>query len=72
MKNDLLNDYFIAVYDLQDNYIYSFDDIDKLTQFFNLSLKEILIKIKNNLVINKEFKFYLYKKPKFERKRKKC
>ena len=74
MKKSFLNDYFVAIYDLQDNYVYSFDDIESLTQFFNLSLKEILLKIKNNLTIklqNKEFRLYIYKKPKYEWRRRK-
>ena len=71
-KNYFLNDYFVSVYDNQDNNVFNFESIENTSKFFNISLKELLIKIRNNSYIkinDNIYKFYLYKKNKFERKR---
>lgn len=71
-KNYFLNDYFVSAYDNQDNNVFTFESIEETTKFFNISLKELLIKIRNNSYIkinDNIYKFYLYKKNKFERKR---
>ena len=65
MKNSLLNDCYVAIYDLDDNYIIGFDDIKDLTQFFNVPLKRILFSIRNNYCLiknSKKYKLYLYEK----------
>lgn len=65
MRNNFLNDYFVAIYDLDDNYIMGFENLKELSQFFDKPLKYILLYIRNNYCLKKEgvkYKVYLYKK----------
>ena len=65
MRNNFLNDYFVAIYDLDDNYIIGFDDIKDLPKFFNKPLKYVLWYIRENYCLKKDgikYKVYLYEK----------
>ena len=71
-KKDFFKDCFFAVYDKQENNVFNFETVEEISKFFNISLKELLIKIRNNSYIkinDNIYKFYLYKKNKFERRR---
>lgn len=64
-KISYLNDYFVEIYDDKDNYITFFDNIKSTSLAFNMELKEILRKIRENKPILKENKkYYLYLNPK--------
>lgn len=64
-KISYLNDYFVEIYDDKDNYITFFDNIKSTTIAFNMELKEVLRKIRENKPILKENKkYYLYLNPK--------
>lgn len=63
------DNYFIAVYDCNDNYITSFENIEMVPAVFNIKLKKILESIRNNTRLeynNLKLKLYIYKKEKIE------
>lgn len=63
------DNYFIAVYDQYDNYVTSFENIDDPTKVFNITLMELLRKIRNNLGLEHnghKLKLFVYKKEKIE------
>lgn len=45
------NNYFLCIYDKNDNYLMSFDSIEETSKFFNKSVKRILFALRNNLGI---------------------
>ena len=64
-KLDYLNDYYIEIYDEQDNYIGFLENIENACPIFNKELKKILYAIRNNNYIiheNKKYKLFLNKK----------
>lgn len=66
--NREFDDYYFTVYSLDDEYICGFDNIETLTKFFNMELKELLKNLRNkrNFILNgKLVKVYVYKKEKF-------
>lgn len=66
--NREFDNYYFAVYSLNDEYICGFDNIDMLGGFFNMQLKEVLKNLRNkrNFILNgKLVKVYVYKKEKF-------
>lgn len=66
--NREFDDYYFTVYSLDDEYICGFDNIETLTKFFNMELKEVLKNLRNkrNFILNgKLVKVYVYKKEKF-------
>ena len=65
--NKEFDDYYFTVYSLNDDFIVGFDDIETLTKFFNIELKEVFKNIRNkrNFILNgKLVKLYVYKKEK--------
>ena len=63
------DNYFIAVYDSNDNYITSFENIEMVPTVFNIKLKKILESIRNDTKLeynNLKLKLYIYKKDKIE------
>lgn len=46
--NHEFDDYYFTVYDQNDDYLFSFENIDDFPKFFNYPLKEFLRKLKNN------------------------
>lgn len=72
-KKDNLNwfndNFFIAVYDQNDNYITSFEKIESIDTAFNIGLKKILEAIRNNTRLeynNLKLKLFVYKKEKIK------
>ena len=65
---DWFNDnYFIAIYDQNDNNIMSFEDIETPVKVFNITLQRLLDKIRNNLGIEykgHKLKIYVFEKEK--------
>ena len=65
------DNFFIAVYDQNDNYIASFENIESIETAFNIKLKEVLKRIKNNLGLEyngHKLRLFVYKKEKIEEK----
>jgi len=63
------DNYFIAVYDCEDNYITSFENIESFGTAFNITINKIIKRIKNNLGLeqnNLKLKLFIYKKDKIE------
>ena len=60
------DNYFISLYDNEDNNLFSFEDIDSATQFFNLPLKTFLRALRNGSIEynHKKCKLYIFKKDK--------
>ena len=57
--------YFICLYDKQDNYITSFENLTQASNFLNTKVKFILYYLRNNLGIeynNHRYKLFCYKK----------
>lgn len=64
-KLDYLNDYYIEIYDEQDNYIGFLENIENACKLFNKELKEVLRKLRNNEMFvknGKKYKLFLNKK----------
>ena len=65
--NNKFDDYYFTVYSLNDEYICGFDNIDMLSNLFNIEFKELLRKLRNRnkFTLNgKLVKVYVYKKEK--------
>ena len=60
------NNYFICLYDKQDNYITSFENIEESTNFFNMRLDNFLRALRKGTIEynNKRCKLYIFKKDK--------
>ena len=60
-------DYYIAMYDKNDNYVYSFENIEDAANVLNIEAKEVSRKIKNDDYIRfGKTVVKLYLQPKFK------
>ena len=67
--------YYLSVYDINDNFITNIDDIKNATTLFNIENKELLNKLRNNenFVYNGHIvKVYIYKKFKIQECYRRC
>lgn len=62
------DNYFISLYDDEDNNIFSFDIIEEALCFFNMSLKIFLQSLRNGTIEyeHKKCKLFIYKKDKLD------
>ena len=61
------DDFFVAIYDKYDNYIYSLDTIEDTAKFFDIRVKDVLRNLRddrNFLYKNNFVKIFLIKKDK--------
>ncbi len=68
VRNYFNLNYFICLYDEQDNYITSFENIESSTQFFNMRLCNFLRALRNGVIEydHKRCKLFVFKKDKEE------
>ena len=66
VKNWFNDNYFISLYDSEDNNIFDFDNIELATNFFNMPLKTFLRALRNGIIEFdcKKCKLYIFEKDK--------
>lgn len=66
VRNWFDSNYFISLYDNEDNNVYSFDDIESATNFFNMKLCHFLRALRTGVIEyeHKRCKLYIFKKDK--------
>lgn len=61
--------YFVALYDYEDNYVTQFEDVESTSHAFNIPVKKVLYLIRNDsyiVVNNHKYKMYLVRKEKIK------
>lgn len=61
--------YFVALYDYNDNYVTQFDDVESIGHAFNIPVKKVLYLVRTDSYIvidNHKYKMYLVRKDKIE------
>lgn len=69
--NEFDENYYLCIYDLNDNFLYQFESLENATQLLNIQTKDLLRRIRNkqNIILNNQkVKLYLYKKFNIEEK----
>lgn len=66
VKQYFNDNYFICLYDKQDNYITSFENIEQSSKFFNMKQKNFLRALKKGVIEynNQRCKLFVFKKDK--------
>lgn len=70
-----INNYYLAIYDLNDNYITQLENIDEATTLFNKQKKELNRIIKNDdclVYLGHKVRIYLFKKFNIDEAYKRC
>jgi hypothetical protein len=68
VRNWFNDNYFISLYDNEDNNLFSFNNIETASHFFNMKLCHFLRALRNGVIEynNKRCKLYIYKKDKLD------
>ena len=66
VRNWFDSNYFISLYDNEDNNVFDFDNIESATNFFNMKLCHFLRALRNGVIEynHKKCRLYIFKKDK--------